>query len=291
MKKETKRYMLVEYAGLKQKSYDTIEELDKALEDIRKYNNRKTSKFICGNISIEEINGKYYLNSHLYNKLTNKNTISDIDSFTCNFNNKSELYSMFLSKSITREGYEPDINIAYFETMNITDEYKRPLLFGVRYIPICYYSDLKYFDTTFIKKCLVYHAENLDFDFFRSMVDEFRYVHSCSKELDELIQIINKLENEGYNKFFLSDTAYTLFSKLIVERESNGYIVRDNNGKYQISKRRFRDFAFFVKNYGSLKRNSPLNYNGSLTQIKKEYLSRLRDGLLEQDKIKSLKLN
>ena len=33
-----------------------------------------------------------------------------------------------------------------------------------------------------------------------------------------------------------------LYKQLVFEREKDGSIVRDNNGRYQVSKRRLRDF-------------------------------------------------
>ena len=51
MKNEQNRYFLVEYAGEKNYHYDTREELEKVLDDIRKYNNRKNESFLIGNMS------------------------------------------------------------------------------------------------------------------------------------------------------------------------------------------------------------------------------------------------
>ena len=42
MKKETKRYFLVEYCGTKQIVLDTKAAVEQKLEEVRLYNNRKT---------------------------------------------------------------------------------------------------------------------------------------------------------------------------------------------------------------------------------------------------------
>ena len=50
MKKETKRYYLVEYLGSKTKRLSSVYEYEKMLKDISLYNKRKYSKYLCGNI-------------------------------------------------------------------------------------------------------------------------------------------------------------------------------------------------------------------------------------------------
>ena len=82
MEKEQKRYYLVEYCGTKEKILGSREEVDKVLEDIRLYNNRKTSKYLCGNITVEYIAGKFKLVSHIYHKLTPRSKISELDEKT-----------------------------------------------------------------------------------------------------------------------------------------------------------------------------------------------------------------
>jgi len=287
MKKETKRYMLVEYAGTKERVYETKEELDKVLDDIRKYNNRKTAKYICGNISVNEIDGKYHVNIHLYNKLSNKNTISDIDNFTQRFN-KNELASYFAPQSKMLDGYESDINVAYFETKDANISEEEPLLIGVKYIPVLYKDDLKYMDETYMKKCLSYHANSSDTGFFRELANEFYYHHICSKEVDDLFECCDKVDNQGFNPNSLYYIALDLYNKIKYEREKDGSLSRDNEGKYQISVRRKRDFMFFLKNYHTKKINSPLKYNGSTIRMRKEDLIRQREFLLRREEIKAL---
>ena len=45
------------------------------------------------------------------------------------------------------------------------------------------------------------------------------------------------------------------------QREKDGTYVRNRKGGYQLSRRRMRDFGFFVKNFDSNSFKSPLRYN------------------------------
>ena len=290
MKKETKRYMIVEYAGTKEREYDTKEELDSMIEATRKYNNRKKTIYICGNADVTLINGKYHVKIHLYNKLSGKNTISDLDELTKNFDKRS-LEGYFADKIKMVGSYEPDINIAYFETKDAKDDEDKPLLFGIKYIPVLYKDDLKYFDESYIKNCLMFHAERFDTSFFRAMASEFCFHHVVSNEVEKLYMYADKVDNQGYDSMSLYYVSLDLYRKLIYEREKDGSLIRNDNGGYQISARRKRDFCFFLKNYNNVKgKNSPLRYNGSTTKMKKDYLIDLRNRLLTDERIKSLKL-
>ena len=111
MAKETNRYMLVEYAGTKQAFCATQEEVDKKLEEVRKYNNRKTTKFICGNIKVTQTEDGFVVTTHLYTKYTNRNTITQIDNLTSQLSER-ELIALFADKSRMLDGYAPDVNIA-----------------------------------------------------------------------------------------------------------------------------------------------------------------------------------
>ena len=51
MKKETKRYSIVEYVGKTIRTVNTEKEYDALIDYIKKVNSRKTSKFYFGNIS------------------------------------------------------------------------------------------------------------------------------------------------------------------------------------------------------------------------------------------------
>ena len=53
MKKEMKRYYLVEYFGTRETILPSMDEVRDTINEIRKYNNRKSSKFLFGNVSID----------------------------------------------------------------------------------------------------------------------------------------------------------------------------------------------------------------------------------------------
>ena len=286
MKKETKRYMIVEFAGTKQKMYDTQEEVNKVLEDTRKYNARLTSKYICGNITIDNVNDKFVLTIRLYKKLSGKDTITNIDGFTRLFSMK-ELQAYFAKESVMQEGYTSDINVAYFETSGEKDEEGRPLIIGIKYVPVFYRGDEQYFDEEFIKKCLYYHASQGDTDFFKALAHEFIMYHVVAEQVDKLFYYVDKVEHQGYNPTTLYYDAYALYKKLIADRNSNGHVSRDDTGAQQISNRRKRDFAFFLRDYNARKKPSPLKYNGSTTAMKKQELLDVREGLYERESIQN----
>ena len=213
---------------------------------------------------MEEIEGYYYVNIHLYHKLTGKSTISEIDGFTSKFN-KDELEMLFAPQLKTNEGYEPDINIAYFETQNEEPGQDKPLIYGIKYIPVLYSTDVKYIDDTFIKKCLMYHANKRDTGFFKDLANEFSAYHAISECVEQLYVYCDRVENQGYDPINLYYIAVDLYKKLIVEREQDGTVYRNEKGNYQISARRKRDFGLFLKYYDARKKRSPLRYNGSTT--------------------------
>ena len=137
MKKETKRYFLVEYCGCKNMHFDTKAELAEMLERVRKYNNRKTAKYICGNITVEKTENGYDAVGHIYNKLTERQTISDLDTFTGSLS-EEELIACYADKSKMKEGLVPDINIAYFENKDKDPKDKTQIERRIKYIPVLY---------------------------------------------------------------------------------------------------------------------------------------------------------
>ena len=85
-KKETKRYSIVEYLGVTRREYCSLDEYRKTLDIIEKNNRKKTTKYYFGNVTCEkDSNGKYIVLVHVYNRLTPKMTISEIDNFTQSF--------------------------------------------------------------------------------------------------------------------------------------------------------------------------------------------------------------
>ena len=59
-----------------------------------------------------------------------------------------------------------------------------------------------------------------------------------------------------------------LLNKLIYERDKNDSLIRLDDGSYQLSQRRLRDFGMFIKYYNNPNKNSPLEYNGYLIKDK-----------------------
>lgn len=271
-KKETKRYALVEYLGVVKRTYETKEEYEELLKTIEKYNNRKNHKHFYGNVTCEVIDGKYNVIVHIYHRLTGKMTISDLDHFTEGME-EEDLLTYFKNFTVTK-GLEPDINICYFETKDAkgikpgTIRVER----RVKYLPILFKGDLPFLDKNYIKKCLMAHARNNDYDFFKSLASEFAPHKAVSETTEQLWSIVDKCRYQGYDRMEMANTAYKLYNNLIVERDKEGRIIRLSNGEYQISRRRQRDFGFFIRDYNmkDSKRKIPTRYN---KKIKEDELS------------------
>ena len=266
MKKEMKRYFLVEYYGNDRvTTVNTKEELDQVLNEVKKYNNRKNSKFMIGNIKVTPRFGEYHIVAHLYRKYTPKMTISELDNLTSSYN-EQEIIDLFKEKSLMKEDYKPDINIAYFETKDKDENGNREYEKGIKYIPVLYKDDLKYMDKKYIYNCLFFHASTLDYDFFREMANSFSLTHFVSDEVSNLLDAVDKCENQNgdLNNLFIKATR--LYDKYILEYEKDESIARDNKGRYIVSHRRQRDMGFFVKNYNirESKRRNPYMYNITL---------------------------
>ncbi|MBR4177771.1 MAG: hypothetical protein IKR57_00290 [Bacilli bacterium] len=263
MKEEKKRYFLVEYNGnIRTTIANSREEVYHILNEVRKYNNRKSSKYLMGNIQIEEIDGVFYITAHLYTKYTNRMTISEIDTMTSKLT-ESELAKVFSDKTKMINDALPDINIAYLETENSNG--KDPIKYerGIRYLPVLYKDDIKYMDKAYIRGCLYYHATIRDFNFFRDLANEFSVHHFIGDEVSELYRVVDYCENQNGSLTDVYIKAVDLYSKFICEYEKDESLTRDKAGKYVISRRRLRDFGFFVKNYNlrDSKIKSPLKYN------------------------------
>lgn len=266
MKKEKKRYFLVEYYdSIRTKTVSSYEEVLYFLHEIKKYNNRKSSQYLFGNVEIIKLEDSYLMKAHIYKKYTDRLTISEIDNLTSSLDEK-ELASMFEEKSKMANGAEPDINIAYFETQDKDDDGRVKYEKGIKYLPVLYKDDLKYMDDHYIKECLYFHAATRDFDFFRELANEFSFYHFIGDEIYKLRSINDKCENQGYDLTQLYIAANKLYEKFICEYEKDESLTRDKDGKYIVSRRRLRDFGFFIKYYNirDAKRKSPLMYNKPL---------------------------
>ncbi len=271
-KKETKRYSLVEYLGTVKREYSTKEEYQEMLKTIERYNNRKKHKHFYGNITSKIKDGKISVLVHIYHRLTEKMTISDIDHFTEGFE-EDELINYFKNITSTKN-LEPDINICYFENKNTEDEKSDEVHYErrIKYLPILYKGDLPFLDKNYIKKCLMAHANNNDYDFFKALASEFSPYKVVAERVEELWSIVDKCRYQGYESMEMASAAFRLYSNLIVERDREGRIIRLKNGEYQISRRRQRDFGFFIRDYNMVdsKRKIPTRYN---KRIKPEELN------------------
>ena len=266
MKEEDRRYFLVEYYAIGRRiEVDTLDKVKEVLKETRNYNNRKYSKFLYGNVLISISNNKYIITSHLYRKYTDRMRISDIDNFTSKYD-EDEIAMIFKSKSKMKDGLAPDINIAYFETSNYPNKDGIKYEIGVKYIPVLYKEDLKYMDINYIKNCLYFHAQIKDYDFFKDLVLKFDPYQFINDEKDNLLETIEKCRINNLDLMCLYIAAEKLYSKFICEYEKDESLTRLKNGEYQISRRRLRDFGFFVKNYNlrKAKINSPLIYNKNI---------------------------
>ena len=122
-------------------------------------------------------------------------------------------------------------------------------------------------DEAYIKRCLLFHCETKDFDFFRDLANEFDVYHFVTDEISELRTINDKCENQNENLNSLMRAAIKFYNKFIHEYDKDESLSRDKDGNYIISRRRLRDFGFFVKNYSirDSKINSPFKYNKPFT--------------------------
>ncbi len=266
MKKEMKRYFLVEYYGNSRSTkVKTKKEVDYLLNEIKKYNNRKSSNFLIGNVEVNEIGDYYYLKAQLYKKYTQRLTISEIDELTSKYDEK-ELASIFKDKSLMKDDIMPDINICYMETKDKDQNGNRKYEKGIKYLPVLYKDDIKYLDKLYIKKCLFFHASIKDYDFFRDLAHEFSLSHHVNDEVSKLYEAVDYSENQYENLDNLYIKSVKLYEKYILEYEKDESLCRDEEGKYIISRRRLRDFGFFVKNYNLRKSKirSPFTYNLTL---------------------------
>lgn len=282
MKKETKRYSLVEYCGTQVRYVKSKEEYEKILEIITKYNNRKTSPFYYGNISCKVDNTNYYeVTVHVYNKLTDKMTITDLDNFTMQFENEKELANYFKDSLRTKKEFTPDINIMYFEDKNSDEKTKKDVDKRIKYIRTLFKKDN--IDKDLIIYCFNNEANIGNIDFFEQMINEFSFDPIVKKEVAVMQRHINIAkehfgrENDNIAKTFWESMAVInrfadkLFNKLIRERNSKKDLERNNKYEQTFSRRRLRDFYSFIKNYDVPydQRILPTRYNPRLSKEQK----------------------
>ncbi len=276
-KKELKRYYLVEYVGTRNTIVNSKDELDELLKTVKKYNNKQSNKYLYGNISITEVENGYEVISHIYNKLTKRSTISELDILTSGFNERT-LIELFKDKTKTLPDFTPDINIAYFDNKNITEEDKN-LEYKIKYLDVMYSDDICYVNRDYIKKCIKYHAENRNYAFFTGLANRFYLTKQIAESREKMYKVVDEVQFQHKDEKELYYTALELYDDFIRERDKNGRLIRNDNGEYVVSKRRQRDFGFYVRNYKIIgsKIPSPLKYNKSTTSAKIKELERLKE--------------
>ena len=272
MKKETKRYSLVEYCGTRQRVYDSLEEYNNLLNIIEQNNRKKTTKYYFGNVTcVKSPEGKYIATIHLYNRLTLPKTITELDNETRDLTPK-ELAIKYQDKLKTKKECTPDINISYFENKNSGEKEDIHYDRRIKYIPVLYKDDEKYLNPTYIKACLSCHAKNNDYDFFKGLANEFCIYHIVSEFTEDIWDAVDKVRYQGRDNFDMYRSALNLYNNLILERKPDASAIRDENGNYQISRRRQRDFGFYIRDYNipPAKRKTPIKYNYNIPDNKEE---------------------
>ena len=267
MKKELKKYTLVEYLGEEHREYDSIEECKNLIEILKKHNKKQKKKYLFGNVIITKVQNKYHVIVHKYNKLTPKLTISQLDELTSKMNEKELIYYFKSSlKTKISFGYDPDINIIYLNGR----EKNYPNYSSVRlsYLPVLYKDDIKYLSKKYVMKCVEYHLNNNDYYFFLELANKFEIYRVIEDDIDRLRTEVNKLRYSNYDNSYLLTIVSNLYDNLVFERDKDSRILRDCNGNILKSHRRIRDFAIFVRDYGMIekKKNSPFKYNKKMKE-------------------------
>ena len=287
MKKEQKRYMLVEYVGCDERFLNSKDEYAELLNFINKHNNKSKKKIIFGNVSCERLSdGRLHVIVHKYHMLTDKMCISDLDNMTSCMS-EAELINYYRNELYTKinEGFIPDINIAYFEDKNIKDKTEIDFDRGIKYIPVLYKDDVKYLDKNYIYKCLSYYADMKKYGFFLDLCNEFEPIKNVSYEIGLLREWINRAKYVSGLDFYIYQGSKSLYDAIIYEREKSTRVIRDENGNIQISRRRQRDFGFFVRDYGMKpsKRVSPVRYNKPYPNLNMQINNDINCSNLEDD--------
>ena len=111
---------------------------------------------------------------------------------------------------------------------------------------------------------VVYSEHDFDvLEAYNIALKEFAPYKVVEETIEELFSIVEKCKYEGHTSTEMSNVAYKLYNNLIVERDREGRIIRLPNGAYQISRRRQRDFGFFIRDYNMIdsRRKIPTRYN------------------------------
>ena len=209
----------------------------------------------------------------MYNRLTPKMTISEIDALTSN-KTEDEIIEQFRRYLRTTKPNKPDINIMYFEEKNKEEKKEKTPVIRIKYIPVLFKEDNRYMTREYIEESVKNMAHLHDYTFFQKMANEFCFHHVVGDEIDNLRKYVDlcKRGEDYYSE--LSYHAMQLYDKLIKERRRDAKICRNDNAECLNSRRRVRDFGFFVSNYmlPEDKRINPMKYRYELTPRQLEIL-------------------
>lgn len=290
-KEEKKRYFLCEYCGLAPEKtprvFYTEEGFKSFLKEVKRSNEllkKKTdsnehlkncgiNQLFFGNVTYVKEDGKYIVSLHMYNRLTPQMTISEIDALTSN-KTEDEIIERFRPYLRTKKPNKPEINIMYFEEKNKEERKENTSVVRIKYTPVLFKEDNRYMTREYIEECVKNMAHLHDYTFFNKMANEFCFHRVVGDEIDNLRKYVDLCRRGEDCYSDLSYHAMQLYDKLIKERKSDAKICRNEKAECLASKRRIRDFGFFVRDYmlPEDKRINPMRYRYELTPRQLEIL-------------------
>ncbi len=287
MKKEKKRYYLISYCGTREKVVQTKQEYEETLKEVNNYNRRSKSQYLVGNITKASMPDGIHIIGHAYKKLTGPSTISELLEYTTRFT-KEELANTLESETGIKEGYIPDINIAYLENKDRGAKEDIHYDRRIKYLPVFYKDDRKYLSKEYVLRCLKYHVYKAHFDILKGLTSELCFNKDAAEEVERMYRTIDLCEHQNYSLDELYRVGKALIEKYICEVESDRTIARDDkDASYGTSRRRLYDVGIYFKYCGSMsQKHSPVKYNEGPTREKREEL-RLQE---EQERVKKLEM-
>lgn len=245
MKKELKRYLLVDECEVLKRVCCNINEYNELLKKIDLYNKNSKNKYIFGNVSYFYHDGLFYVNIIKYRKLTNKMTISDIDELTSKMS-EEQLINYFMN-SLTSKPY---INIAYFNDKPKKDKTSSDYDKRISLLPVLYRNSVHVLSKGYVMQILKYYIYGGKYDILYNLISKFESYKIIGEDIEKLLYELNKEVKDNDRIFAI---VFNLYDNLVYERDRNGSLVRDNKNNIQKSRRRARDFGFFVEDYTSQK--------------------------------------
>lgn len=260
MKKEQKKYMLVEYLGCETREYNNMEEYKELLNVIKKYNSKDKNPYLFGNVEYTKNGNKIVATIQKYHKLTKRIPISNIDDATFDMN-EIDLINHFQNNIKTKSSLVPDINIAYLNDRDNDNKIHYDV--KISYLPVLYKDDAKYLSKKYVMECIKYLIVNKDYDFFYDLIEKFSFYRVIEDDIDKLRYAISKAKTRDADVNYILDIVSKFYDHLVYERDGYTRVVRDMDGNMLKSHRRVRDFGIFVRDYAMLERKKslPTKYN------------------------------